>query len=79
MLDTKPDLAGAVGPAKLDKFDWQGHVERFLDHFDVVAKANGWSPVTQAPQLPTALSGPACDFVLPPELPLAAPRQTQHL
>lgn len=56
-------LAGAVGGfAKLEKFDGQGSVERFLDHFDVVARANGWSEVVQALQLPTALSGAAFDF-----------------
>lgn len=63
MPDTKPELIGAVGGhAKLDKFDGQGNVERFLDHFDVVARANGWSPDLQALQLPTALCGPAFDF-----------------
>lgn len=62
-MDTKPEVFGAVGGyAKLDKFDGQGNVERFLDHFDVVARANGWTPETQALQLPTALCGQAFDF-----------------
>ena len=61
--DTKPEVLGAMGGfAKLDKFDGQGNVERFLDHFDVVARANGWTPAVQALQLPTALCGPAFDF-----------------
>ena len=61
--DTKPKLLGAAGGhAKLDKFNGQGNVEHFLDHFEVVAKANGWTTDTQALWLPTALCGPAFDF-----------------
>lgn len=61
--DSKPAVFGAMGGfAKLDKFDGQGNVERFLDHFDVVARANGWTSAVQALQLPTALCGPAFDF-----------------
>ena len=65
MSDTeeKPVVVGPVGGfAKVDKFDGQGSVERFLDHFDVVAEANGWTPEVQTLQLPTALCGHAVDF-----------------
>lgn len=61
--DSKSGVLGAVGGvAKLDKFDGQGNVERFLDHFEVVSKANGWTIEVQALQLPTALCGAAFDF-----------------
>ena len=55
-------MLGAVGHAKLEKFDGLGNVERFLDHFDVIAKANGWSEAAQILQMPTGLTGAAFDF-----------------
>ena len=60
MTDTKDaiNIPGAVGGfAKLEKFDGQGNIERFLDHFDVVSRANGWAGAAQVLQLPTALKG----------------------
>ena len=67
MPDSKQDIelkssSQAVGHAKLDKFDGVGDVERFLDHFDVVAQANHWNVEVQVLQLPTALTGVAFDF-----------------
>lgn len=61
--DEKPSMlsAGAC-PVKADRFDGSGDIDRFLDHFDVVAKANAWSPAVQLLQLPACLSGNAFDF-----------------
>lgn len=62
---SKQDIAlsnQAVGHAKLEKFDGFGDVQRFLDHFDVVAQANYWSSEVQILQLPTALTGAAFDL-----------------
>lgn len=66
MPDTKSDIEPldpfrALGGARLEKFDGVGDVERFLDHFDVVAKANNWNQEVQALQLPTALTKAAFD------------------
>lgn len=67
MTDSKQEvpLQGAqqaVGHARLEKFDGIEDVHRFLDHFDVVARANGWTLSMQGLQLPTALTGAAFDF-----------------
>lgn len=66
-MDTKKGVSSAcahhaVGPAKLETFDGLTDVQRFLDHFDVVAVANGWNEEAQRLQLPTALKGAAFDF-----------------
>lgn len=45
-----------------DKFDGIGDCDRFLDHFNIVARANGWSNADKAVQLPAYLSGAAFDF-----------------
>ena len=49
-------------PVKLDRFDGSGDIDRFLAHFDVVARANAWSPAVQLLQLPACLTGNAFDF-----------------
>ena len=46
----------------MEKFNGIDDVHRFLDHFDVVARANGWTLSVQGLQLPTALTGAAFDF-----------------
>lgn len=64
MPDTKSAVTcipAGVG-AKLDKFDGLSDFERWLDHFNVVARANAWTPEQQALQLPTALTGAAFDL-----------------
>ena len=47
---------------KPEKFDGTGDVDRFLDHFKVVGKANGWTDDEMALQLPACLTGAAFDF-----------------
>lgn len=49
-------------PVKLDRFDGSGDIDRFLAHFEVVARANAWSPAVQLLQLPACLTGNAFDF-----------------
>ena len=67
--DVKPDKPTRTSmptqsacPVKLDRFDGSGDIDRFLAHFDVVAKANAWSPSVQLLQLPACLTGSAFDF-----------------
>ena len=63
--DAKPSMLGAralTGVVKVERFDGSGDVDRFLAHFDVVAKANAWSPDVQFLQLPASLTGNAFDF-----------------
>lgn len=64
MPDEKPVVVvePASGHAKLEKFDGLSDVDRFLDHFEVVARANNWNQDKQALQLPTALTGAAFDL-----------------
>ena len=51
MPDSKQEVAHlgaqAVGHARLEKFDGIDDVHRFLDHFEVVARANGWTLAVQ--------------------------------
>ena len=51
-----------VAGVRPDRYDGMGDCDRFLDHFNIVARANGWTDDVKVIQLPAYLSGAAFDY-----------------